>query len=356
MVEPTQPYCFLIPKQTTIDLNTLRKMQDSEYASLPALFFQGKYLWALRTYLILRDYLPNPADLLLDDTVCRNAINIAHADTWRSIEKSQIGPETVVVSADADKPKLLWADYNISQAPIFDGPSQFNISHWAQPNVIARNAQRMNVIKKVAYFGELRKGEQSIHTLLEKKLSGLNIAYEVKQDFVSQNDYSDVDIAVALRFNWHLVKDRKPASKLFNAAIAGIPLIATPERSYLEYREMGLCFLPAYNVTETINIIEHLAQHPDDYESLLQNAQKQSTVFEEKTATAWLNVLRHIRFTENLVPEKRHRVIRRKRWISTDKLYCTGDNLRIKLLTYLSVIFGILCMTANYRWKSYVSC
>ncbi|MBM3857822.1 MAG: hypothetical protein FJ390_07695 [Verrucomicrobia bacterium] len=136
------------------------------------------------------------------------------------------------------------------------------IPHWSQPFLIPRSMERGDRFETICFMGssqsiapELR--SQEWHVRLEKEL-GLQFIY---RDFDCWHDFSDVDCIVAIREFSGKRFCYKPAHKLHNAWLAGVPFIGGNDSAYVGDGHLGEDYLMANSAEE---VFEHLKKLKDD--------------------------------------------------------------------------------------------
>ena len=85
------------------------------------------------------------------------------------------------------------------------------------------------------------------------------------------HDYRDVDVALAARTEAATVLATKPATKLYNAWLAGVPALATPEPAYEEQRRSLLDFLAVQDDWDVVRAIDWLRAEPELYRAMVDN-------------------------------------------------------------------------------------
>lgn len=105
--------------------------------------------------------------------------------------------------------------------------------HWPQPGLVGRDAGRGGRFERAAFFGaganlapELR--APAWEKLLAKE-TGLEFELRGPEKW---HDYSDVDAVIAIRSFRKGRQLRKPATKLYNAWLAGVPFIGGADSAY----------------------------------------------------------------------------------------------------------------------------
>ncbi len=75
-------------------------------------------------------------------------------------------------------------------------------------------------------------------------------------------DYRDVDVALAARSDCRRVLADKPATKLYNAWLAGVPMLASPEPAYCELRRGPFDFIEVRGAADVLAAIDLLRARP----------------------------------------------------------------------------------------------
>ena len=116
------------------------------------------------------------------------------------------------------------------------------------------------------------------------------------------NDYREVDCVVAVRPPEPRTPDvwdgaqfslnRKPATKLYNAWMAGVPAILSPDIAFEDTRESELDFLEARDVPEILERINLLMSNAALRRSMVENGKRRAKEFEvSKTVQRWIEIL-----------------------------------------------------------------
>jgi hypothetical protein len=163
-----------------------------------------------------------------------------------------------------------WHPY--AQAQIVQNPNQlegesntFFMHHWTQPGLVPRREDRGDTFENIGYFGH---PAQLAHPLRDKEWEQFLAGYDlnwipVHKGSDRQSDYSDIDLIVAIRSFDGRSYDHKPATKLHNAWLAGIPAILGPESAYRAERCDELDYLEACTYEE---LKEHITTLRHDVE------------------------------------------------------------------------------------------
>ncbi len=136
------------------------------------------------------------------------------------------------------------------------------IPHWPQPGLLPRDPARGDAWRNAAFFGDpgCLSGEMR-GPAWEQTLRELELTWDfVKPD--KWHDYREVDVVVAVRsFDRHRHAN-KPASKLFNAWLAGVPAVLGRESAYEHERRSPLDYLETRSFPEVIDTLRRLQADP----------------------------------------------------------------------------------------------
>lgn len=257
---------FLTPDPEAFGI-TLGDLRKSPYRELHQQFTAsfrstgtragGRIVWPTRTYYELKR---RGHDVELDVTYRPGCLNIGHGSYLRRLDREGVEApsDAVVVSIDGDKPRYLFAHANIAQAPKPDG---WWAPYWPQAGIIPRSQDRGLKVESIAYFGNVHAGDRRLHSRIEQICVDHGLRYRtVSPDH--WHDYSDVDVALALRHDWRFRAGRKPASKYVNALIANVPFIATPESAYLDIPVPSSLLGRATSARDALTLITALRNDP----------------------------------------------------------------------------------------------
>lgn len=292
---------FLVPVRSQSHLSYLKSINVDEHHYE---FTQGKIIWTLQTYLILRNR--------MDGVTCTrfpksDAINIAHCQYLRKI---QCEPHTFICSISGEYRHLFWAHMHIVQnQKQHDGKRYFWIPHWMQPGLIPRKENR-TVVDTVAYAGDPRRLSVR-NNYLQSKIArfgyftsktdgndfwsakinnmGMHFAFLQKPEW---NDYSEIDILVGIRSFDGERYNYLPPTKLINAWHAGIPFIGGNDSAFEQVGTPGKDYIKVKSKEEAIQEIIRLRRDHEYYKSFVEAGMKQAKEYtREKIAGAWIQLL-----------------------------------------------------------------
>jgi hypothetical protein len=117
------------------------------------------------------------------------------------------------------------------------------------------------------------------------------------------HDYRQVDAILAIRpvatADWTskeiasvFSQQRKPASKLYNAWLAGVPAILSPEIAYQDLRQSPLDYLEAATIPEAMTALAGLQRDPARRRAMRDNGRLRAREFTaERTTAEWRSIL-----------------------------------------------------------------
>jgi hypothetical protein len=172
---------------------------------------------------------------------------------------------------------------------------------WSQPGLMKRNAERGDQVKIIGYFGT---GDNLADELIEPswgktlEANGFTWEFRSRDQQDAWNDYREVDVAIAIRSFTTKTYDWKPATKLYNAWRAGVPMIAGGDSALLAERRSELDYIQVASQSGLLSMVKWLREHPDHYRSMVNNGiQRAAAIGSEQIAAHWLGLI-----TEAMVP------------------------------------------------------
>jgi hypothetical protein len=217
-------------------------------------------------------------------------MNFAHSMVWRQAG-SRIGEFRVSVRADYRR--LFDVDFEILQNPtVAVKQNQAYLPYWPVPGLIKRSPDRTSV-NTIAYAGRI--GKRNIADMFhndfphKSAMRGLSFKTIPPQHW---HDMSGVDILVAIRDFVGGTHKNKPPSKLFNAWLSEVPLVAGVDSAFRHLGEPGVDYIRVAAEGELWEAIYRLCTEPVFYKRLVEAGRaKAASVTHEKIAETWLNVL-----------------------------------------------------------------
>lgn len=266
-----------------------------------ALFNTGVHVWVGQTYLRLKRA-GHP--VALSATAPAAGIVVTHADHVAALLCARsLWSNLLVVAARADRPQQRLADVEVVQnAGSADGERVIHLQHWPQPGLAPREPGRGSTVANVAFKGTV--GEMTPEFAAPEWAASLREqGMEWRCDAVawggntasyatSWNDYSEIDVVVAMRKDTSHLYLKKPASKLVNAWLAGVPAILGPEQAYRELRRSELDYIEVGSAAEAAAALARLKSDPALYRAMADNGLRRADeVGAEACTRRWATLL-----------------------------------------------------------------
>ena len=184
-----------------------------------------------------------------------------------------------------------------------DGERTFFVPHWPQPGLRPRDASRQASIRTMAYKG----ASANLHPVFRSArwrrfLRERGIAWvvdEMDYDHVHASlqklawaDYTSVDVFVAVRQAFDYPYYFKPASKLANGWLAGVPSLLGPEYAYRELRTSPLDYIEVTSAEAAMQAVDRLLESPSLYRRMVEHGWRRAPDFAHERVTArWAELL-----------------------------------------------------------------
>ena len=271
---------------------------DEDLAEIEALdpdrdwgrFITGEWNWIVQTFLRLRDA---GHQVELSAEVPDDGLVLYHGEHYRALRKQwRRLRRAVIVAVRADRLAAMLADFQVVQNRWQSRGRLRFIPHWHQPGLVARDEARGDGIRRIAFKGNL----QNLHRDLQSRawvdfLSDVGIEWlaDVSEqgdgtpgpDGVQWARYDDVDLIVAVRPDGQHLWPSKPATKLYNAWLAGVPAILGAERAFRELRESELDFIEVGSLEEAMEAVTRLRKSPELYRAMVENGRTRAAAFSQ---------------------------------------------------------------------------
>jgi glycosyltransferase involved in cell wall biosynthesis len=263
----------------------------------------GPYNWTVQTYIYLKSL---NYKYKITSTLDVEGIIISHGDFLPRYIKPISNRYIVEIKPDRSLSSIL-SNFVITQNasdPISRGYRRLFIhshyvDYWPQPSIIKRNKLRGRIFKNICYMG---KPEQFLSNVdyLKRELKKIDLNFYIVP-IEKWNDYSQVDVIVAVRpvfetdkkkFSSNLSLNKKPASKLINAWIAGVPAILSPDSAFLKQKKSEFDFLEARNADELVSQIRRLNDNPELIDKMIKNGFERAKEIQiEVIANQWHQII-----------------------------------------------------------------
>lgn len=243
-------------------------------------FVTGERAWILQTCLRLR---AAGCDVGLASELPADGIAVFSSKQRRALTRRGKASSALLIGVRGDLGEALIADLEVLQnAQHADGRRRFFIPHWPQPAMIARDPARGSRIENVAFKGFLGNLHPSFREapwqqfLSDRGIRWLADAAPYKRDGVDAaalewNDFREIDLIVAVRAPDPQLHPRKPATKLFNAWLAGVPALLGPEVAYREQRRSPLDYIEVADPGQARAALTRLRADPNLYAEMVEH-------------------------------------------------------------------------------------
>jgi hypothetical protein len=181
-----------------------------------------------------------------------------------------------------------------------DNQPSVYIPQWPQPGVIPRDTGRRGVstIGFLGHFGiNLATGfkDPSFAACL-KQLGCDFVVRGITTERVRWNDYSDIDLVLAVRDipREHLLL--KPVNKLTNAWIAGVPALMGPEPAIQAITESCLDYISVMEPKDVYCALGEFARNPDLYRKMVAHGRRRGIDFNDAAVAArWMEAIEEMK-------------------------------------------------------------
>ncbi|MCX6970091.1 MAG: glycosyltransferase [Verrucomicrobia bacterium] len=183
---------------------------------------------------------------------------------------------------------------------------------WTQPNLVPRDPARGAVFENVCFLGDPCNLAPALResAWLERLRSIPSLRLDVRRAD-RWHDYSDVDCSLAIRDFSRSRQLHKPATKLYNAWLAGVPFIGGNDSAYAADGRSGADYLKAASPEEVLAHLQRLREDPTFRSALVANGRKSGKEFtREKTLHRWERLVKETlpelagRFATTALPGK----------------------------------------------------
>lgn len=257
---------------------------------------RGERAWVLQTYLRLATA-GRPVELTGE--MPADGLVVFHAKHWRWVrQRCPAGRATVLVGIRGDLRAPPVADFEVLQNGFFaDGRRRFHVPHWPQPGLVPRDPARGEAIERIGYKGFAGNLDPEF---AGRRWLGWLAARGIEWDYAAAefagtatdrlelrwHDYRRLDLVVAVRRRWRGLHPSKPATKLLNAWLAGVPALLGPEAAYRELRRSPLDYLEVHDVDRAIAAVERLLFESGLYRRMAERCAERAA---ELTPEYWLD-------------------------------------------------------------------
>ena len=256
----------------------------------------GEDYWIVQTWARLRDA---GMPVVLANRVPDDGIVVFYAGDKRAVWKQlRAGNRALLAAVRSDRHPVGFADVEIVQnASSADGARALYLPHWPQPGLLARDPGRGDALRVVLFPGTPQNlaadfAASGWNAFLQARGIEFRCRYADDATQAAWNDYRDVDALLAIRPESMGLVRNKPAWKLFNAWLAGVPAILGPESGYRELRRSPLDFLEAATPAAAMQALQRLQDEPGLYRAMIANGSTRGAEYTmEATRARWIELL-----------------------------------------------------------------
>lgn len=294
-----------------VQWSDIERLDESDIARTPHRFVGGRNSWIAQTFVRLRRHLEARGwNATAGPHEAPGAITIVHRDDANDFRGGRHDSFLVVVRAD--RAPVAACDYAIVQNGLAPKSHERFIPLWPQPGLVPRDPARGTTIERIAYHGRVGAVPAWFYDeSLRRSFSRRGIRFDVRES--SWEDYETVDIAVAARDEVPGILATKPATKVYNAWLAAVPVIAAPEPAYQEIRRSPLDFLEIHDAGDVLRRVDQLRASPALYREMVANGLARGREFSvQAVRLRWL-----LLFEREIVPAfwaARDRLPSRRLW------------------------------------------
>jgi hypothetical protein len=269
------------------DWADLERLDEAAITREPNRFVGGRNSWIAQGYLRLREPLSaRRISVHVADRTVPGSLCIVHRDDANGFAGEACRSFLVVIRAD--RAPVAACDFAIAQNGLNLASCERFVPLWPQPGIRPRRPERASRIRRIVYQG--RTGSVPKWFLSRNFLSALasrGLLFEVRDR--GWDDYRDADVVIAARQDARIVLESKPATKIYNAWHARVPMLASPEPAYRELRRSRLDFLEVADSGDALAALDRLRDSPALYQAMVANGAERAVEFSVEAIRArWL--------------------------------------------------------------------
>lgn len=172
-------------------------------------------------------------------------------------------------------------------------PGSVFMPHWPHPQLVPRDPQRGDVFRNVRFHGDARNlpGELAAPAFAEALRTQLDLTFEIRPPN-QWHDYSDADCVLAIRTFDRKPLLSKPATKLYNAWLAGVPVLGGLDSAVGSDGNAGTDYLPCKSPNEVFDALHRLKADAVLRRSLVESGTRTGQKFSQSaTSDRWKELL-----------------------------------------------------------------
>lgn len=268
----------------------LSRLTEADIEAAPDRFVGGRNAWIAQTFVRLRPALEARGwRVTTGPRFVPGTIGIVHRDDANRLDRAAAASFMVVVRAD--RAPVHACDIAVAQNALGLRDHERFVPLWPQPGLRPRHPGRGTRLECLAYQGRTASAPEwftdgDFHRALRRR----GVRFEVRSR--GWSDYTTVDAALAVREEAARVLATKPATKLYNGWLAGVPVLAAPEPAYRALRRGPLDLLEVAGPLDVLLAVDALQANPRLYRDMVRNGRVRGAAFGvEATRERWLDLL-----------------------------------------------------------------
>lgn len=259
----------------------------------------GFACWILQSFVLMRQAGLRPT---LSARPTPDAVNVVHPFFF-GLRHRTLSRYILACRADAHAPwsANFWLEQNGVRP---EGPRHAAVPHWPQPGLIPRDPARGTRIETLVFKGEELNFDsrfrsdaflaalREIGVTLRLDMFGPGRGGSAAGPVFDWHDYSTADLVLAARNMTPADAAGKPASKLVNAWMAGVPALLGPEPAFREIRRSDLDYCEIRTPEDVLAALRRLTAEPARYRAMVENGRRRAADFTvPRTIERWLAIL-----------------------------------------------------------------
>ena len=263
---------------------------DGDVDRMPRRFVGGRNSWIAQGFVRLRRAIESRGwAATAGPGFPPGAICIAHRDDVNDFALHAHASFLVVVRAD--RAPVEACDLAIVQNALAVERHERFVPLWPQPGLLPRRGDRGTRVERLAYLGRTDSAPAWFEdAAFRRALRARRIELEVRtRDW---SDYGDIDVALAVRSELRGVLAQKPATKLYNGWLAGVPVLASPEPAYRALRRKAIDFIEVRDAGDVLRALDILRANPGLHRAMAANGLARGGEFAVDAIRArWMDLL-----------------------------------------------------------------
>lgn len=273
-----QEVAFYIPREQAPPPAMRRALEKGERFALKTSGSDAtERAWVYQTFVHLR---ASGFPCRLVHEVPKAGVLVAFVDSFGRLPTS-LRDDVFFVCVVADSRFHPFANWHVVQNPRQTRRSRNStfLPHWPQPFLQPRDPERGSTFENVYYYGHYPNLVPKLRSTRwrERLKKELGVRFRLR-DAAEWHDYRDTDAVVAVRSFEEPAHAflHKPATKLYNAWLAGVPAVCGKESALRAERRSEYDYLEVGSLDETIRALRFLKDHPCWVRKMRKNAARRA--------------------------------------------------------------------------------